>query len=62
MIQFEEASDFEAVMAERGRIRFDICYCSVLDDCYRLNEDAPSEQDFITPVDACPVGEPGLFR
>jgi hypothetical protein len=62
MISYLSPEDFNAVIAERERVSFEICYCSVLDDCYRLNEDAPSEKDFITPVDACPVGEPGLFR
>jgi hypothetical protein len=62
MIQFASLDDFNSMIAERDRIRFEICYCSVLDDCYRLDEDAPTENDFITPVDACPVGAPGLFR
>jgi hypothetical protein len=62
MIQFETDADFDVFMDNRDRIDFDLCYCSVLDDCYRIDERAPSEQEYVRPVPSCPVGSPGKFR
>jgi hypothetical protein len=62
MIQFETDADFAVFMDGRSRIAFDLCYCSVLDDCYRINERASQEQDYLSSVLRCPVGEVGKFR
>jgi hypothetical protein len=62
MIQFEQDADFAVFMDNRDRIDFDLCYCSVLDDCYRIDERAPSEQEYVRPVPRCPVGTAGKFQ
>jgi hypothetical protein len=62
IIQFENAADFQVFMENRQRLSFEICYCSVLKECYLLNESAKSEQEYIQEVSQCPVGKPGIFR
>ncbi len=62
MIQFETDADFAVFMQNRDRIKFKICYCSVLDECYVLDENAPNEAQYIRSVPQCPVGKPGIFR
>jgi hypothetical protein len=62
MIQFKSLADYDVFQANGKRLTFQICYCSVLDDCYLLDERARSESEYITPVAACPVGTAGKFR
>ena len=62
MIQFESDAHFDIFMNNRSRMRFQICYCSILDECYLLDENATSEQEYITEVNQCPVGRPGKFN
>jgi hypothetical protein len=62
MIQFESDAHYDIFMKNRNRMRYEVCYCSVLDECYLLNENAPSEQDYITEVKQCPVGKSGKFN
>lgn len=62
MIQFETDENFNIFMKNRDRIRFEICYCSVLNECYLLNENAKTEQEYITSTPRCPSGKPGQFR
>lgn len=62
MIQFKDQADYDVFQANGKRLAFQICYCSVLNDCYLLDERARSEAEYIMPVAACPVGAPGAFR
>ncbi len=62
MIQFESDAHFDIFMKNRSRIRFEVCYCSVLNECYLLDENAATEQKYITEVKQCPVGKPGKFN
>lgn len=62
MIQFESDANYNIFMDNRQRISFEICYCSVLNECYLLNEAAKNEQEYIQEVKQCPVGKPGKFR
>jgi hypothetical protein len=62
MIQFETDAHFNIFMNNRDRIRFEICYCSVLNECYLLNENAKTEAQYITSTPRCPLDKPGQFR
>ncbi len=62
MIQFESDANYNIFMGNRDRMAFQVCYCSVLNECYLLDERAKSEQEYITEVSQCPVGKPGKFR
>jgi hypothetical protein len=62
MIQFETDAHFDIFMKNRDRLRFEICYCSVLNECYLLNESAKTEAQYITSTPRCPMGKPGQFR
>jgi len=62
MIQFNDQADYDLFATHRDRISFDICYCSVLDVCFRLDERAHTEADYLTEVSRCPVGGSGAFR
>ncbi|MBK8284786.1 MAG: hypothetical protein IPK97_07775 [Ahniella sp.] len=62
MIQFEEQADYDLFAANRQRIAFDICYCSVIDQCYRLNERAETEREYLAEVSSCSTDTPGKFR
>jgi hypothetical protein len=61
-LEFKNKEDFSIFYANQDRIKFQVCYCSVLNECYLLNEDAPTEAEYITEVSQCPVGKPGIFR
>src|SRR4249919_683849 len=62
MIAFKNQADYDVFQGNGKRLAFQICYCSVLKDCYLLDERAQSEQTYISPVAACPVGGFGKFR
>lgn len=62
MIVFANQADFDVFRGNSKRLAFQICYCSILNNCYLLDERAKSEQTYISPVAACPVGPPGEFR
>ena len=62
IIQFETDEQFNIFYKNRKRIAFQICYCSVLDECYLLDERAKSEQEYISSVSKCPIGRAGKFR
>ncbi len=62
MIQFDEQADYDLFASNRERIAFDICYCSVIDQCYRLNERAENESDYRAEVSTCSTDTPGKFR
>jgi len=62
MIAFKNQADYDVFQGNGKRLAFEVCYCSVLKDCYLLDERAKSEQAYISPVAACPVGPPGEFR
>lgn len=62
MIQFDTDAHYNIFMNNRDRMAFQVCYCSVLNECYLLDERAKSEQEYITEVSQCPVGKPGKFR
>jgi hypothetical protein len=62
MIQFKSQADYDVFQANGKRLSFQICYCSVLDDCYLLDERARSESEYIRPVASCPVNGIGTFR
>lgn len=62
MIVFKDQADYDVFKGNGKRLAFEVCYCSVLNACYLLNERAHSEQEYISQVAACPVGEPGKFR
>jgi hypothetical protein len=61
-LKFNNKEDFSVFYANQDRIKFEVCYCSVLNECYLLNEGAPTEAEYITEVSQCPVGKPGIFR
>lgn len=62
IIQFESDEHYNIFMENRDRIRFEVCYCSVLNECYLLDENARTEEENIKEVSQCPVGEPGKFN
>ncbi len=62
MIVFANQADFDVFRGNAKRLTFQICYCSILNNCYLLDERAKSEQTYISSVAACPVGPPGKFR
>jgi hypothetical protein len=61
-LKFQNAEDFALFDQNRERIKFEVCYCSVLSECYLLNENAASEAEYITEVSKCPVDTPGKFQ
>lgn len=62
IIQFESDEHYNIFMENRDRMRFEVCYCSVLNECYLLDENAKTEEEYIKEVSQCPVGEPGKFN
>ena len=62
IIQFETDEHYNIFMENRDRMRFEVCYCSVLNECYLLDENASTEEEYIKEVNHCPVGEPGKFN
>lgn len=56
------ADDYAALRASRHRMTLAICYCSVLNECYLLDENAEHEDDYVRSVRKCPVDSPGTFR
>lgn len=62
MLELCNDVDLTDFSAARSRLQREICYCSVLDECWLLSERATSEEDFLRKVPACPVGEAGRFR
>lgn len=62
MISLCNEDDY-AVFARAGaRLTREVCFCSLLDDCWRIDEANPNENAYLTAVDACPVGTAGVFR
>lgn len=62
MLEFCNDVDFTAFDAAISRVQREFCYCSVLGDCWQLSERASNEDEFLLPVDRCPVDAPGRFR
>ena len=62
MSTMQSYEQFNIFYKNRKRIAFQICYCSVLDECYLLDERAKSEQEYISSVSKCPIGRAGKFR
>ena len=62
MIQFRDEADYRVFADNRDAIQFQICYCSVLDQCFQLDEAAPTPDLYLASVPSCPAGEPGQFR
>lgn len=62
IIQFQSDEHYNIFMENRDRMRFEVCYCSVLNECYLLDENAKTEEEYIKEVNQCPVGEPGKFN
>jgi hypothetical protein len=62
MLGFCNADDFKVIDDAASRLIKQICYCSLLEDCWRIDEAATSETDYRVQVDHCPMGKPGIFR
>jgi len=54
--------DYKALQANRARMTLEICYCSVLGECYVLDERAEKESDYIRDVGGCPRDRRGSFH
>jgi hypothetical protein len=62
MIEFCDDNDYHVFMNAGPRLMREICFCSLLDDCWRIDESSETESNYFTSVNACPVGKAGIFR
>jgi hypothetical protein len=51
-VKFGKLEDWQAFRAQGRRVRITLCYCSVLDECHRL-EESPQGESLRPAVDRC---------
>lgn len=60
MATFDSDAEYQVFRDGRARMSFAICYCSLLNECYLIDERAAGQE--LRPVAACPVGDAGQFH
>ena len=58
----ESRKMFESFLNEdTHKFEIDLCYCSVLDECWYTTDNAKPHQDQTKPIDQCPITEAEQF-